>query len=429
MERNIDYELIDTQLYKLAEDILIIKNNTIGNLQKKLMRKTFKIGRQERTYEFNIDFITTDILVKAEIASRNDSIFKSINIEKGSRYYIDFIGHNGGLLETKLFGIVVLDIIKYNGNMTTLSITIFSRERLGIHELPLSLVEQAYPFSIESRLNKNGQKTSRKTNHEQQPKSSINSTIESIYHQDFIQSKILYDKSYLPPQTKQVFEGIYNDLGYEEEDTKQLKRSLRNNFIIANNKNIFSAKINQPTNFYQENLFPSIDKKVDYEELTLDYAWEDEICYYYSMAEYLEYELQGGDRMYMTTSFNVGYSNFGAVSEIDTGADNMIWRRKACGDFYVTEQGITIFDRGYQTKLEKLTGLSGYSRRVVPILFSEIETVHGIIAQKIIKIFLTNGQIIGLQKTNLKRQVIPFSDEEMVYLVNLIASLVLNERK
>lgn len=98
MERNIDYELIDTQLYKLAEDILIIKNNTVGNLQKKLMRKTFKIGRQERTYEFNIDFITTDILVKAEIASRNDSIFKSINIEKGSRYYIDFIGHNGGLL-------------------------------------------------------------------------------------------------------------------------------------------------------------------------------------------------------------------------------------------------------------------------------------------------------------------------------------------
>lgn len=44
------------------------------------------------------------------------------------------------------------------------------------------------------------------------------------------------------------------------------------------------------------------------------------------MSKYLDYEIDGGDRIYMSTSFNLGYSNIGTYSEIDTGADDMIWR-------------------------------------------------------------------------------------------------------
>lgn len=129
----------------------------------------------------------------------------------------------------------------------------------------------------------------------------------------------------------------------------------------------------------------------------------------------------------MSTSFNLGYSNIGTYSEIDTGADDMIWREKACGELFITENGITIFDKGYQTKLEKLTGLTGYMRRVIQISFSDIDVVQGVIQDNIIKIILKDGRIIGLQKANSRRQGIGFTENENIYIVNLIASIILNE--
>lgn len=207
----------------------------------------------------------------------------------------------------------------------------------------------------------------------------------------------------------------------------KLKRKLKNTFVMMNNRNIFSSTLGQPTNAYQEKLFPPIDKKVDFQEFTADYAWDDEICYFYSMSKYLDYEIDGGDRIYMSTSFNLGYSNIGTYSEIDTGADDMIWREKACGELFITENGITIFDKGYQTKLEKLTGLTGYMRRVIQISFSDIDVVQGVIQDNIIKIILKDGRIIGLQKANSRRQGIGFTENENIYIVNLIASIILNE--
>lgn len=75
--------------------------------------------------------------------------------------------------------------------------------------------------------------------------------------------------------------------------------------------------------------------------------WDDEICYFYFMLKYLDYEIDGGDRIYMLISFNLGYLNIGIYFEIDIGVDDMIWCEKVCGELFIIENGIIIFDKGY----------------------------------------------------------------------------------
>lgn len=415
MEKNFDYSVIENHLFELVINQIVSKNITfLGNFQKKLLKKTFKITRQESRNTIDTDFMNAETLLKAEISKRNDNLFKSVAIENGNRYYIEFKNSNRGSLENKQFGIVLIDVLEDTENLTLIIVNVFSRGSMGMYELPLDVVENAYSFVIKNRTNMENDNLSEK--------------IESIYHSNYIDYEVLKDNSYLSPQCRQMFEDAQSEIGYDSDSILLLKRKLKNTYIMANNKNIFSSELQQPTNIYQEKIFPPIDKKVDLEEFTTDYVWEDEICYFYSMVEYLEYEIQGGDRMFMSTNVNIGYSNIRAVSEIDTGADDMIWRRKACGEFYVTENGIIIYDKGYQTKLEKAAGIKGYPRRVIKILFSDIDIVHGVLEHNMIKIVLKNGEVLGLQSANLKRKGMPFTNEENIYLVNLIASIVLHRK-
>ncbi|EGO8211855.1 hypothetical protein NFW97_002220 [Enterococcus faecalis] len=421
LEKNFDYDLINNQIHNLMDELLVMKSiKMIGKFQKKLMNKAFRVGEQESNYMVKLNNEEVEILIKNKIAKRNDRVFKKSNIKDGVRYYVNFISSSGALLESKQFGVVVIDIIKETDNLTNLNVTVFSRSSIGMHELPLEVVEEEYVLSIKNKLKKEEQKTSSKENFEYSPELSADEDVESMYHRDYISSQILYNKEYLSPYAEQTFR-------HEMDGDNKLKRKLKNTFVMMNNRNIFSSTLGQPTNAYQEKLFPPIDKKVDFQEFTADYAWDDEICYFYSMSKYLDYEIDGGDRIYMSTSFNLGYSNIGTYSEIDTGADDMIWREKACGELFITENGITIFDKGYQTKLEKLTGLTGYMRRVIQISFSDIDVVQGVIQDNIIKIILKDGRIIGLQKANSRRQGIGFTEDENIYIVNLIASIILNE--
>ncbi len=155
LEKNFDYDLINNQIHNLMDELLVMKSiKMIGKFQKKLMNKAFRVGEQESNYMVKLNNEEVEILIKNKIAKRNDRVFKKSNIKDGVRYYVNFISSSGALLESKQFGVVVIDIIKETDNLTNLNVTVFSRSSIGMHELPLEVVEEEYVLSIKNKLKK-----------------------------------------------------------------------------------------------------------------------------------------------------------------------------------------------------------------------------------------------------------------------------------
>lgn len=180
-------------MFELVINQIVSENITfLGNFQKKLLKKTFKITRQESRNTIDTDFMNAETLLKAEISKRNDNLFKSIAIENGNRYYIEFKNSNRGSLENKQFGIVLIDVLEDTENLTLIIVNVFSRGSMGMYELPLDVVENAYSFVIRNRTN--------------MEKDNLSEKIESIYHSNYIDYEVLKDNSYLSPQCRQMFE-------------------------------------------------------------------------------------------------------------------------------------------------------------------------------------------------------------------------------
>lgn len=179
------------------------------------------------------------------------------------------------------------------------------------------------------------------------------------------------------------------------------------------------------TNKYQEMDFPIQDINIDLEEYTDEYVFDDEKVYLYTKVnEYIPNQVTSPS-VYMSSHLTHGGMTFGTISEISPSEEFEVWGIISSGDFFITDRQIIIFEKGHRAFLYQiLLDSDGFKRNVISIPLSDIELVLGDENTGVLKIYRKNGRRHHFNKSDSKRKKYRFSNDELRYLVNLLASLI-----
>ena len=159
-----------------------------------------------------------------------------------------------------------------------------------------------------------------------------------------LDSNIYLEKDYIDPITKNDLEKlkIIDEKAYEK-----YYRIIRNNVAKSNKLNLYNP-VMITTNEYQEIDFPIQDINVDLEEYVDRYIFDDEKVYLYTKAnEYIPNQVTTPS-VYMSSYLTHGNMSFGIISEISKSEEFEVWGIISCGDFYITDRQIIIFEKGIQ---------------------------------------------------------------------------------
>lgn len=116
---------------------------------------------------------------------------------------------------------------------------------------------------------------------------------------------------------------------------------------------------------------------------------------------------------------------FGTISEISPSEEFEVWGIISSGDFFITDRQIIIFEKGHRAFLYQiLLDSDGFKRNVISIPLSDIELVIGDENSGVLKIYRKNGRRHNFNKSDSKRKKYRFSNDELRYVVNLLASLI-----
>lgn len=245
-----------------------------------------------------------------------------------------------------------------------------------------------------------------------------------------LDSNIYLEKDYIDPITKNDLEKlkIIDEKAYEK-----YYRIIRNNVAKSNKLNLYNP-VMITTNEYQEIDFPIQDINVDLEEYVDRYIFDDEKVYLYTKAnEYIPNQVTTPS-VYMSSYLTHGNMSFGIISEISKSEEFEVWGIISCGDFYITDRQIIIFEKGIQKGIRSFfyntyLGSDGFKRNVISIPLSDIESIIGDEKDGLLKIYRKGGRRHSFNKSDSNRKKYRFSNDELRYMVNLLGSLINNETK
>lgn len=202
-----------------------------------------------------------------------------------------------------------------------------------------------------------------------------------------LDSNIYLEKDYIDPITKNDLEKlkIIDEKAYEK-----YYRIIRNNVAKSNKLNLYNP-VMITTNEYQEIDFPIQDINVDLEEYVEDI--------YLMMRKYIFIQKQMNiyliksqtPSVYMSSYLTHGNMSFGIISEISKSEEFEVWGIISCGDFYITDRQIIIFEKGIQKGIRSFhntyLGSDGFKRNVISIPLSDIESIIGDEKDGLLKIY------------------------------------------
>lgn len=232
---------------------------------------------------------------------------------------------------------------------------------------------------------------------------------------------IYLEKDYINPITKNDLEKLKK---IDEKAYEKYYRIIRNNVSKSNKLNQYNQAM-RTTNKYQEMDFPIQDINIDLEEYTDEYVFDDEKVYLYTKVnEYIPNQVTSPS-VYMSSHLTHGGMTFGTISEISPSEEFEVWGIISSGDFFITDRQIIIFEKGHRAFLYQiLLDSDGFKRNVISIPLSDIELVLGDENTGVLKIYRKNGRRHHFNKSDSKRKKYRFSNDELRYLVNLLASLI-----
>lgn len=385
------------------DDILYNKTNFFKVIEnEKVIANSLNIQEMEHNFKENLN---TD---KYEILKSNTENFNKI-------IYMRVMNYNN----TKLYGGIIVIQLKDN----SLKLSVFQHNTLVKALDPdkeisyfTQLINGMSRENKESFTFKNTEITT--LNKDNPIKSPLNedNPIKFPLNKDIYLPEI-----YIHPITLKQLEGIKISSNYEY---VQAKRAVINNNKMLNKINQYNRNI-IGSNPYHEKQFPIIGYQPDLEEFSDTYVWEDEKIYYKtSVYEYIPYD---SPDYYMSTSTNFGGVRIGNVSKV-SGRKNVGWAALSRGDLYITERQLLIFDKGKKSTALKILNMAldtdTFNRHVFSLFLNEIEYVDGNTQEGALIITRTNNKMHKLMKANNEGKSIPFSENELRYLVNLIGSVI-----
>lgn len=375
------------------DDILYNKTNFFKVIEnEKVIANSLNIQEMEQNFKENLN---TD---KYEILKSNTENFNKI-------IYMRVMIYNN----TKLYGGIIVIQLKDN----TLRLSVFQ------HNTLVKALDPDKEISYFTQLI-NGM--SRENKESFTFKNTEITTSNKDNPIKFPLNKDIYlPENYIHPITLKQLEGIKISSNYEY---VQAKRAVINNNKMLNKINQYNRNI-IGSNPYHEKEFPIIGYQPDLEEFSDTYVWEDEKIYYKtSVYEYTPYD---SPDYYISTSTNFGGVRIGNVSKV-SGRKNVGWGAISRGDLYITERQLLLFDKGKKSTALKILNMAldadTFKRNVFSLLLNEIEYVDGNTQEGALIITRTNNKMHKLMKANNEGKSIPFSENELRYLVNLIGSVI-----
>lgn len=375
------------------DDILYNKTNFFKVIEnEKVIANSLNIQEMEQNFKENLN---TD---KYEILKSNTENFNKI-------IYMRVMNYNN----TKLYGGIIVIQLKDN----SLKLSVFQ------HNTLVKALDPDKEISYFTQLI-NGM--SRENKESFTFKNTEITTLNKDNPIKFPLNKDIYlPEIYIHPITLKQLEGIKISSNYEY---VQAKRAVINNNKMLNKINQYNRNI-IGSNPYHEKQFPIIGYQPDLEEFSDTYVWEDEKIYYKtSVYEYTPYD---SPDYYMSTSTNFGGVRIGNVSKV-SGRKNVGWGVISRGDLYITERQLLIFDKGKKSTALKILNMAldadTFKRNVFSLFLNEIEYVDGNTQEGALIITRTNNKMHKLMKANNEGKSIPFSENELRYLVNLIGSVI-----
>ena len=241
-----------------------------------------------------------------------------------------------------------------------------------------------------------------------------------------LDSNIYLEKNYINPITKNDLDNLRK---IDEKAYEKYYRSIRNNITKSNKLNLYNP-VMKTTNKYQEMDFPIQDIKIDLEEYTDEYVFDDEKVYLYTKAnEYIPDKVTTPS-VYMSSYLTHGGMTFGTMSEISPSEEFEVWDIMSSGDFFITDRQIIIFEKGRRSFVRQfLFAGDNFKRNVISIPLSDIELVIGDEKDGVLQIYRKYGRRHNFNKSDSNRKKYRFSNGELRYMVNLLASLINNETK
>lgn len=365
----------------------------------------FKIIENEKVIANSLSIEEMELKIKENLNPNKYEILKSKTERFNKIIYIREIIYEN----TQLYGGIIVIQLKVN----SLTLSVFQ------HNTLVKTMDPEKEFSYFTQLI-NG------ISHENKQNSTFKNAELLTSNKDNpikvpLNKDIYLPEKYIHPITLKKLENIKIVSDYEYE---QAKRAVINNNKMLNKINQYNRNV-IGSNEYHEKDFPIIGYQPDLEEFTDAYVWEDEKIYYKtSVYEYTPYD---SPDYYMSSSTNFGGVRIGNISKI-SGKKNVGWGVISRGDFYITERQLMIFDKGKKSIALKILNMAldadTFKRNVFSLFLSEIDYVEGNTQEGALIITRTNNKMHKLMKSNNEGKIIPFSENELRYLVNLIGSVI-----